>query len=141
MRNKKGFTLIELLIVIAIIGVLATIVIVNFNSSRVKSRDAKRQGDINGLRSALEIYNNNNSVYLTTSTSFSASLAPLVTSGFINSVPVDPKNSDVYVYQYAGDADGYALGVTYETGARPGVACKVGVAPTRYLAGITAICP
>jgi len=40
MENNKGFTLIELLIVIAIIGILASVVLVSLSSGRTKTKDA-----------------------------------------------------------------------------------------------------
>jgi prepilin-type N-terminal cleavage/methylation domain-containing protein len=40
MRNEKGFTLIELMIVVAIIGVLATIAVTQFNGYRVRGYNA-----------------------------------------------------------------------------------------------------
>lgn len=61
--KKKGFTLIELLIVIAIIGLLATLGIVSMSSARAKARDAKRISDLGQIRSAMELHFNDNGTY------------------------------------------------------------------------------
>jgi len=53
---SRGFTLIELLIVIAIIGILASVVIVSLVVAREKARDAKRLKEIKSIQSALEVY-------------------------------------------------------------------------------------
>lgn len=55
--NKiNGFTLIELLVVIAIIGLLSSVVLINIESARKKSRDARRLSDMVSIQKALEIY-------------------------------------------------------------------------------------
>jgi general secretion pathway protein G len=60
---KKGFTLIELLIVIAIIGVLSSIVISALNSSRDKARIAKVQLELKQFQNALYLYYNTNNTF------------------------------------------------------------------------------
>ena len=53
---KKGFTLIEMLVVVAIIGVLASIIVPNFLSSQARARDAQRKSDLTQIGRALELY-------------------------------------------------------------------------------------
>lgn len=62
-KNQKGFTLIELVIVVAIIGILAAIVIPNYNNSLRASRRAEAQADILKIQLGLEKWRANNSTY------------------------------------------------------------------------------
>ena len=66
LRKERGFTIIELLIVIAIIGILATLVLTNFQGAQAKGRDTVRKNDINSLYQKLEEYYNENGSYINT---------------------------------------------------------------------------
>ena len=55
-QPRRGFTLIELVVTIAIIGLILSFLVAGLTSARVKSRDAKRIGDIQTIQSALEHY-------------------------------------------------------------------------------------
>lgn len=59
----KGFTLIELLIVIAILGILTTILVVSVNPGRqfAKAHDTERETDLVGILSAILQYSSEHS--------------------------------------------------------------------------------
>lgn len=54
MKNNKGFTLIEMLVVIAIIGLLSSVVLVALGPSRAKAKDARIISDLNQTRVLIE---------------------------------------------------------------------------------------
>lgn len=63
LRKQTGFTIIELLIVIAIIGILATLVLTNFQGAQAKGRDTVRKNDVNSIYQKLEEFYNENGGY------------------------------------------------------------------------------
>ncbi len=56
MNKRSGFTLLELLIVIAIIGILASLAAVSYSSAQRRARDSQRQADLKAIQNALEQY-------------------------------------------------------------------------------------
>lgn len=91
---SQGFTLVELLVVITIIGVLATLVLLQLGTARAKARDAKRISDVSQLRTSIELYfDDNGGVYpgaLTTT-----NLSPYFSAP---TLPVDPVTGALYFY-------------------------------------------
>ena len=63
--NKTGFTLIELMVVIAIIGILSTILYASFDVAKSQSRDKVRMASLKELQLAIELYKAQNGVYPT----------------------------------------------------------------------------
>lgn len=53
--SKRGFTLVEVLVVIAVIGMLASIILVSLGPARAKARDARRVADVRQMSTALEV--------------------------------------------------------------------------------------
>jgi len=76
-RKSKGFTLIELMIVVAIIGILAAIAIPRFANLIDRAREARTQGNLGSLRSALAIsYGSTGGTWSATLAALTAAVAP-----------------------------------------------------------------
>ncbi len=108
---KKGFTLIELLIVIAIIGVLATLLMANFIGVRQRARDAQRKSDLRQIQSALEMYRSDNGSYPLTA-NFPSCGSAFTYNGntYMSKVPCDPMSSGTNLINYTYTS---AAGSTY----------------------------
>lgn len=100
--RTRGFTLIELMVVIAIIGLLASIITISLVSSKAKGRDAKRVADVRTIQLALETYYNDNGTYPVTI--YNAPFTP----NYLTTVPTDPNSQAAYkysAYNSAGSAN------------------------------------
>jgi len=109
--GRQGFTLIEILIAIAIIAILTAIGIVSYGSVNRRARDAKRFGDIEQIRSALEMYRSDKGYYPAVNTSGFDSAANLndalnTSGGYIPVIPADPQNTVHSYYYAASNLDG-----------------------------------
>ncbi len=96
---EKGFTLIELLIVIAIIGVLSSLLVTNYIGIRSRGRDALRKADLQQIRSALELYRSDNGSYPVSLPSCGAAFAYNGTT-YMQKFPCDPTNASPFIYTY-----------------------------------------
>ena len=56
-RKTAGFSLVELMVVVFIMGLLATLIVVNVAPATDQSRIGKAHSDIAALESALDMYN------------------------------------------------------------------------------------
>lgn len=61
--NFSGFTLVELLVVMAILGVLITLVAGGFRSAQLRGRDAQRKSDLKQVAEALELFYDDYGIY------------------------------------------------------------------------------
>jgi type II secretion system protein G len=101
-RLHRGFTLIELLIVIAIIGILSTVLMVNFIGIRERARDARRKSDLRQIQQALELYKADVGDYPGT-----ISCGGQIINGstvYMTKVPADP-STGCYGYEKPGEGN------------------------------------
>lgn len=130
--KAKGFSLIEFLVVTAIMLVLATSVLIYTNpvENRKKARDQRRLTDMAQLSEAFEEFKADNKVYpdiknmarysnvvATNGGNVSNASGGWIDenmTGYLNVLPIDPINSDDYVYTYIRDDLSFELNCKLE---------------------------
>ena len=104
--HAAGFTLVELMVVIVIIGLLATMVMINVMPSQDRAMVEKARADVSVLEQAMETYRLDNLVYPTTEQGLAALVqAPAGLArperyrqgGYVRRLPEDPWGN---AYQY-----------------------------------------
>ncbi len=77
-NSYQGFTLVELLVVMAILGILVTLVAGGFRSAQLRGRDAQRKSDLKQISHSLELFYSDYGKY------------PSDSSGLVLACPYDP---------------------------------------------------
>ena len=119
-QPDRGFTLIELMVVIALIGILASVILASFSSVRERNRDGKRMSDVREIQKALSLYQIDNSrfpvpanpaepVAITGEDEISLALEG---DRYMSAVPKDPQHP-TYAYTYETDENGYDFIITF----------------------------
>ena len=125
--GEEGFSLIELMVVVFIMGLLATVVLVNVLGNVDKARTEKARVDVGALEQSLERFRLDNMTY----PSIEQGLEALVTApeglqspdrypvdGYIKRLPLDPWGNP-YQYVYPGERatiEVYSLGADGQPG-------------------------
>ncbi len=116
-RRRAGFTLLELIVVIAVIGILATIALPALRNVPRRAAEAVLKTDLRAMRDVIDQYYADKGNY-------PPSLEALVEAGYLRAIPVDPITKDAGTWQVVYeelDPDALPAETDLPEGGAPGI--------------------
>lgn len=116
LTHDTGFTLVELLVVMALIGMLATLIAGNFRNTKQRGNDAKRKSDLRQTANSLELFFSDHGVYPPATATNEIEACPYPDNTcvwgegqfgdgnavYLSKMPEDPTSSHDYYYRVFG---------------------------------------
>jgi general secretion pathway protein G len=115
--RQQGFTLLELIVVIAIIGILATIALPALKDVPTRAKEAALKTDLRTMRDVINQYYGDKGHYPPT-------LESLVETGYLRAIPVDPitRSKDTWTVELEEQSPDQAPAETDQAeGGEPGI--------------------
>lgn len=99
-RAVAGFTLVEMLVVVALVGIIATLALPRYRQAMVRAKESVLKHDLWVMRDVID-------QFFTDQGRYPADLEELVSFGYLRKIPVDPMtgSAETWVVDYESLAE------------------------------------